>query len=135
MYLKTQKCFFEFQPNADTKSTATITSATAQNAVISNEPQPTYIIHPGTSKMIEATTFKLDTNDHGDIEDIESDPQYTTKQIVDNQFSEAVSNTTYIIDNNSSNSIDSVRIGNHSFVPVVDSPLYNISGKNTLELL
>ena len=80
--------------------------------------------------MIEAASFKLDAEDHhGDMEDIESDSQFGTKQIVDNQFSENVSNTTYIIDNNSSSSIDGVRIANHSFVPVVDSSLYNISGK------
>jgi len=58
-----------------------------------------------------------------------SEGQYANKTIDTSQFNEGVGNTTYIIDNNSSNSIDSVRIGNQSFVPVVDSSqLYNISG-------
>lgn len=80
---------------------------------------------------MEATEMEPDytTGVHDGRCKMETEGQFAGKPIDTSQFNEGVGNTTYIIDNNSSNSIDSVRIGNQSFVPVVDSSqLYNISG-------
>ncbi|KAK6622060.1 hypothetical protein RUM44_001867 [Polyplax serrata] len=115
------------QASAGVKNMVPATTSSVTNTVITNEPQATYIIHQGTSKMMETSSFKLEGDDQGDIGDLDPSAQFTAKQIVETQFEDNVNSATYIIDNNSSNSIDSVRIGNHSFVPVVDSPLYNIS--------
>lgn len=84
--------------------------------------------------MEASATYKLDNGDGDYDKAMETEPQFTAKQLDTSQFNEGVGNTTYIIDNNSSNSIDSVRIGNHSFVPVVDSSLYNISGKFLMDI-
>lgn len=114
----------------DTKNLTAVTSNPSAGNGVTTETQSTFIIqHPGTSKMMDdAATFKLDAESNEYEKALETESQFSAKQLDTSQFNEGVGNTTYIIDNNSSNSIDSVRIGNHSFVPVVDSSLYNISG-------
>lgn len=104
---------------------------------VPQKPTQAFIIQEaGSSKIIESTDCETDYSVHDVRCKMDQDDQYAGKTIDTSQFNEGVGNTTYIIDNNSSNSIDSVRIGNQSFVPVVDSSqLYNLSGSQKPKFL